>query len=238
MMIDGIRAIFFDVFGTVVDWRGSLIADFSSWSNTRGLNVDWPALIDAWRAGYMPAMDSVRRNPDQEFLTLDALHRQTLEGLVEKFGLADCDANDLDYLTGGWHRLGAWSDGVEGLRRLKSKFSIAPLSNGNVSLLVDMAKHASLPWDMVFGADLFRHYKPDREIYLGAAKLLDLAPEQVLMVAAHNNDLMAARAYGLRTCFVPRPREFGAKQTSDLGPASDWTLVVDDLVDLADRFGC
>lgn len=234
----GVRALLFDVFGTVVDWRGSLIAGLSAWAASRGLGGDWTGLVDAWRGAYVPSMDEVRRHPERGYRNLDALHRASLERLLPEFGIGSLSEADLDHVTRGWHRLEPWSDSVAGLTRLKTRFIISPLSNGNVALLTNMAKHAGLPWDLVLSAELFRHYKPDPETYLGAAALLGLAPNEVMLVAAHNADLKGARACGLATCFVPRPTEYGPLQNKDFGAEDDWTMVVRDLVDLADRFGC
>lgn len=233
-----IRALLFDVFGTVVDWRSSLIADFTAWSAQRGISADWTALVDAWRQAYVPSMDEVRRYPERGFIILDKLHRTSLVQLVKAHEIKGLTSEDIEYLTRGWHRLNAWPDSVNGLTRLKSKFIISPLSNGNVALLTNMAKHAGLPWDLVMSAELFRHYKPDPETYLGAATLLGLKPEQVMLVAAHNNDLAAAQACGLKTAFVPRLTEYGPQQNRDLKPEGNWDMVADDFNDLAARLGC
>jgi 2-haloacid dehalogenase len=232
-----IKAILFDVFGTVVDWRGSLIRDFSVWGATQGLTVDWPGLVDAWRGAYAPSMNRVR-NGSLPWTNLDALQRDSLTEIGPRFGLpAAVPEAWRDYLVHGWRRLDPWPDSVAGLTRLKARFVIAPLSNGNVALLVDMAKRAGLPWDMVFATELFRHYKPDPETYLGAASLLGLVPAQVVMAAAHNGDLRAARALGLRTAFFARPTEYGPGQTSDLVPEGDWDFVARDIEDLATQLG-
>jgi 2-haloacid dehalogenase len=233
-----VRALLFDVFGTVVDWRGSLIAELSAWAQSRGLGGDWTGLVDAWRGAYVPSMDEVRRHPERGYRNLDTLHRSSLERLLPEFGIGSLSDADLDYVSRGWHRLAPWPDSVAGLTRLKSRFIISPLSNGNVALLTNMAKHAGLPWDLVLSAELFRHYKPDPETYLGAAALLGLAPNEVMLVAAHNSDLKGAKACGLATCFVPRPTEYGPLQNKDFGAEGDWTMVVRDLGDLADRLGC
>jgi len=232
-----IKAILFDVFGTVVDWRGSLIRDFSAWGTAHGLTVDWPALVDAWRAAYAPSMARVR-NGALPWTNLDALQRESLADIGPRFGLPAALPDDWqNHLIHGWRRLDPWTDSVAGLTRLKTRFVIAPLSNGNVALLVDMAKRARLPWDMVFATELFRHYKPDPETYLGAVSLLGLAPHQVVMAAAHNYDLHAARALGLRTAFFARPTEYGPSQTSDLRPDADWDFVARDIEDLATLLG-
>ncbi len=233
-----VKALVFDVFGTVVDWRGSLIADLTTWAAARGVKGDWIDLVDAWRGAYVPSMNEVRNHPERGYLALDHLHRQSLETLVARFGIAGLSEDDLAYMTLGWHRLQPWPDSVGGLSRLKRKFTIATLSNGNVALLNNMAKNAGLPWDLILSAELFAHYKPDREVYLGAARLLDLPPAQVMMVAAHNNDLAAAQDLGLKTAFVPRPTEYGPLQTKDFAPDGDWDVVAADFNDLAARMGC
>lgn len=229
-----VKALLFDVFGTVVDWRTSLTADLAAWGAERGLDADWQGLVDAWRGAYAPSMDRVRRG-EQPWANIDTLHRAALEELAPRFGLARLDGDALDYMVRGWHRLAPWPDSVGGLTRLKARYVISPLSNGNVALLTNMAKHAGLPWDLVLSAELFRHYKPDPEAYLGAAALLGLPPGEVMMCAAHNHDLAAARDLGLRTAFIARPTEYGPHQTRDFGADSDWDVVVDSIEQLADR---
>jgi len=215
--LSSVKALVFDVFGTVVDWRTSLITDLMWWGKGRGISADWTALVDGWRGMYTAAMDDVRKHPERGYVILDVLHRRSLDKLVEKFAIKGLTEADLDYITKGWHRLHPWPDSVAGLTRLKSKFVISPLSNGNVALLTNMAKFAGLPWDLIMSAELFEHYKPDPETYLGAARLLGLKPEQVMMVAAHNGDLAAAQKNGLKTAFVARPTEYGPLQKVDFG---------------------
>lgn len=236
--ISGVKALVFDVFGTVVDWRTSLINDFTAWSETSGIKADWTALVDGWRAVYSASMDEVRKNPQNGYVILDVLHLRSLEILVAQLGIQGLTEADLHHLTMGWHRLHAWPDSVAGLTRMKTKYIISPLSNGNVALLTNMAKFAGLPWDLVMSAELFEHYKPDPETYLGAAKLLCLRPEQVMMVAAHNYDLKAAQKYGLKTAFVPRPKEYGPLQKYDLEAKGDWDIVANDFGGIADKLGC
>jgi 2-haloacid dehalogenase len=229
-------AIVFDTFGSVVDWRSSLIADLSAYGATRGIIADWPALVDAWRAAYAPSMDRVRKH-ELPWTRLDNLHRASLDRLIEDHGIAGLSEQDRVHINLGWHRLHPWPDAVSGLTRLKSRFIIGPLSNGNVSLLLNMAKFAGIPWDMIFGSDLFGHFKPDPETYLGVAKLLDLRPDQVMMAAAHNGDLAAARALGLLTAFFPRPTEYGPHQKRDYQAEQDWDIVATDIQDLAGQLG-
>jgi 2-haloacid dehalogenase len=229
-------AIVFDTFGSVVDWRGSLIGDLTAFGRTRGITADWTALVDAWRAAYHPSMDRVRKGL-QPWTKLDDLHRASLDKLVEEFGIKGLTEQDPVHINLGWHRLNGWPDSAAGLTRLKTRFVIGPLSNGNVSLLTYMAKHAGLPWDMVFGSDLFGHFKPDPETYLGVAKLMDLAPDQVMMAAAHNGDLANARKSGLKTAFWPRPTEYGPHQKRDYSAEQDWDIVAKDIGDLATQLG-
>jgi 2-haloacid dehalogenase len=237
-MAHDVKAVLFDVFGTVVDWRMSLIDNFIRWGQTKNIKGDWAALVDAWRGAYVPSMNEVRNHPERGFVILDTLQRQSVEPLAARLGIAGLTSSDFDYLTRGWHRLNPWPDSVSGLTRLKAKFIVGPLSNGNVALLVNMAKHAGLPWDVVLSAETFGHYKPDPEVYLGAARILGLAPHEVMLVAAHNNDLAAAQENGLRTAFVPRVTEYGPLQAHDFGPEGNWDFVVKDINDLADRLGC
>ena len=218
------QALVFDVFGTVVDWRGTIIREGAALSQRLGLQADWPALADAWRAGYQPAMRRVAAG-ELPWTRLDELHRLILEPLLPRFGLEALDQAERDALNRVWHRLDPWPDAVAGLSLLKARYVIATLSNGNVSLLVNMARHAGLPWDTVLSAELFGRYKPDPEVYRGAARLLGFEPGQVLMVAAHPSDLQAAQRAGLLTAYIPRPDERGAggPMESTDGCRFDWT---------------
>jgi 2-haloacid dehalogenase len=231
-----IKALAFDVFGTVVDWRSSIIREGEELGRRKQLRIDWAAFADAWRAGYHPAMDRVRRG-DLPWMALDQLHRLILDGLIEQFGVEGLSEHGIDHLNRAWHRLDPWPDAVEGLSRLKQRYVIATLSNGNVALLVNMAKRAGLPWDAVLSAELAHHYKPDKEAYLTTARLLGLEPRQVMMVAAHKNDLHAARSAGLRTAFVPRPLEHGPGANIDTIPDPEFDLAAADFLDLAHKMG-
>ncbi|MCJ2072442.1 haloacid dehalogenase type II [Methylobacterium sp. J-030] len=231
-----VKAIVFDTFGTVVDWRSSLIEQFEAFGRRRALPADWTGLVDAWRGGYEASKDKVRTGA-VPWTNLDDLHRAALDGLIEAFDIEGLTEADRDWLNRGWHRLTAWPDAVEGLTRLRRAFVIGPLSNGNVALLVNMAKHAGLTWDMIFSAELFQCYKPHPDTYLGVSRLLGLESGEVMLAAAHNYDLSAAKKLGLRTAFVPRPQEYGPGQVADLEAEGDWDLVVRDLVDLAERLG-
>src|SRR5215207_11455389 len=207
--VSAVKALVFDVFGTVVDWRTSLINDFTKWSETSGIKADWTALVDGWRGVYMASMDEVRKHPERGYQILDTLHRQSLEKLVADFTIKGLSDADLHYLTMGWHRLHPWPDSVPGLTRLKTKFVISPLSNGNLALLTNMAKFGGLPWDCIISADVVGAFKPNPKAYLGACTLLGLEPDQVMLVAAHVNDLRSAQKSGLHAAYVPRPRERG-----------------------------
>jgi len=231
-----VKALAFDVFGTVVDWRGSLIREGRAFGRERGLDVDWGAFADAWRAGYRPAMDRVRSG-ELPWMNIDALHGLILGDLLKRFAIRGLRLADRDHLVRAWHRLAPWPDSVRGLSRLKRGFVVATLSNGNVSLLADMAKHGGLHWDVILSAELFGRYKPDRETYLGAARLLGLRPGEVMMVAAHEDDLVAARKAGLRTALVHRPKEFGPGAPRKVASGRRFDLTCDDLLDLARRLG-
>jgi 2-haloacid dehalogenase len=225
-----LEALVFDVFGTVVDWRSTVIHEGKELGRRKSLDVDWAAFADAWRSRYAPSMDRVRRG-EIPWTKLDDLHRSSLEGLLEEFGVADLSEEEKDRFNKVWHRLDPWPDAVEGLMRLKERYVISPLSNGNVALLVNMAKKAGLPWDLILSAELVRHYKPDPETYLMASDLLGLTPEHVMMVAAHPSDLRAARKSGLRTAYVPRPMEFGPGKEAE-PPDPSFDLVADDFIEL------
>jgi 2-haloacid dehalogenase len=239
MTIDvaSIKALTFDVFGTVVDWRSSLIREGEALGRAKGLGVSWSAFADAWRSFYQPMLERVRSGA-LPWTKLDDLHRMALDQLLVQFGVAGLTEAEIGHLNSAWHRLDPWPDAVPGLARLKRKFVLATLSNGNVALLVNMAKRAGLPWDAVLGAEVARHYKPQPEAYRTTAELLGLVPAQCLMVAAHNGDLAAAGALGFRTAFVPRRSEHGPTQTTDLRPTRDWDVVAEDFVDLAEKLGC
>jgi 2-haloacid dehalogenase len=231
-----IKALVFDIFGTVVDWRSSVIREGQKLSAETGLQADWPAVADAWRAGYQPAMQRARSG-EIAWTNIDGLHRVILEELLPRFGLSSLTEPQREHLNRVWHRLDPWPDSVAGLRRLKKRFVISTLSNGNVALLVNMAKHARLPWDCVLSAEIIQKYKPDPEVYQMSASLLGVAREQVLMVAAHPSDLRGAQRAGLRTAYVPRPLEHG--QGGWVEPVGDavFDVVVPDFNELARALG-
>lgn len=229
-----VKALVFDMFGTLFDWRTSLIAFFKRFGSERGITADWPELVDAWRGAYAPSMDEVRRG-ELPWMNLDALHRRSFDELAERFGLGTLRNDERERCTHAWHELDAWSDVRPGMQRLHTRHVLATLSNGSVALLIDLARRAALPFDMIFSAELFRHYKPDPEVYRGAAELLGLPPAEVMLVAAHNGDLRAAAACGLRTAFVARPTEYGPRQTKDFIAEESFDVVARDLNELADR---
>jgi 2-haloacid dehalogenase len=228
-------ALAFDVFGTVVDWRSSIIRELEEFGRTHGVQQDWPAFADGWRAGYAPAMDRVRRG-DLSWTRIDDLHRMILVDLLAGAGIAVSD-EDIDELNRAWHRLDPWPDTVAGLTRLKEKFIITTLSNGNVSLLTNMAKRAGLPWDCVISAELFHHYKPDPQAYLGCADLLGVPPDELMLVAAHPSDLRAARDAGLMTAYVDRPLELGPNRPAQRVEDGEFNYTATDFLNLADQLG-
>jgi 2-haloacid dehalogenase len=229
-----VKALVFDVFGTVVDWRTSVTAEVLEVAKAKKVDIDAAKFADAWRAGYGPSMSRVRSG-ELPWTRLDALHRMTLDRILGDFGITSLSETEKDHLNRAWHRLKPWPDSVEGLTRLKKQFIIAPLSNGNIALITEMAKHAGLPWDCVLGAELVRHYKRDREVYQSAADFLALQPGEVLMVAAHLGDLRAAKEVGLKTAFVTRPLEFGPNGKADLTPDASVDVSAQDFNDLANR---
>lgn len=237
--MENVRFLGFDVFGTVVDWRGSVARDLTPFLARHGLSqLDPFAMATAWRALYQPSMEPIRRG-ERGWTRLSVLHRENLETLLrDHLDVSAVPEAELADLTRAWERLDPWPDCVPGLTRLKRRFAIGTISNGNVGLMTWLAKHGGLPWDVIAGAELTRTYKPQPQTYVGSADLLGLAPGEAALVAAHNDDLAAARACGLRTIFIPRPSEHGPDQTTDLGPTQDWDIVARDMVDLAERLGC
>ncbi|AEV72229.1 2-haloalkanoic acid dehalogenase, type II [Mycolicibacterium rhodesiae NBB3] len=231
-----VKALAFDTFGTVVDWRSSIIAELGVFGETHGVQHDWATLADGWRKGYLPAMDRVRRG-ELPWTKIDDLHRMILEELLGAAGITSVSDADVDHLNRAWHRLNPWPDSVAGLTRLKERFVITTLSNGNMSLLTNMAKRAGLPWDCVISAELFHHYKPDPEAYLGCAELLDVSPEELMLVAAHPGDLRAAQQAGLRAAYVTRPLEYGPNQRAHKVAEGEFDFTATDFLDLADQLG-
>jgi 2-haloacid dehalogenase len=234
---NGVQALCFDVFGTVVDWRGSIIREGQLLSANTQFAIDWADFADRWRAGYGPAMNRVRTG-ELGWRTIDQLHRMILDELIEEFGLQTLSEAEREHLNRAWHRLSPWPDAVAGLNRLKSRFIITTLSNGNVSLLTNMARNAGLPWDAILSAELAGQYKPDLAVYRKAASLLDLDAQQVMMVAAHPGDLRAAARAGLRTAYVHRPLERGPQgRVHDISQLGEFDYLASDFLDLAVQLG-
>lgn len=231
-----VEALFFDVFGTVVDWRTSITNEMKNFANARGLDADWTAFADHWRGLYQPAMEEVRAK-GRGWVILDTLHGENLDKAWATFGLPALDDADRAHLITAWHRLDPWPDAVPGLTRLKAGYIIAPVSNGNIALITNMAKRAGLPWDVVLGAEVARAYKPMPEAYLNSAAAIGRPPEHCMMVAAHNDDLRAAQAQGLKTAFVARPTEFGEGGGAEVAPTGDWDHVAASFEALADELG-
>lgn len=234
---DNVKALVFDVFGTVVDWRGSCIRELTAFGNGRGLALDWAKFADDWRGLYQPSMEEVRAGR-RAWTILDDLHRESLIKLLERNNIKGLAAHEIEHLTTIWHRLDPWPDAVEGLTRLKRRFIIGTLSNGNIGLLTRMAKRGGLPWDVILGAEPARAYKPKPECYIRNAQILGLETSEVMLVAAHNNDLAAAAATGYRTAFVTRSSEHGPGQKIDLAADQPWDVVTDSFIGLAEAMGC
>ena len=237
MPLADVKALTFDVFGTVVDWRNSIAREAKALLEPKGFAHDWHFFAERWRARYQPAMERVRSG-ERPWVRLDELHRENLVELLAEFDVSGLSAAETDHLNRAWHRLDPWPDAVEGLTRLKRKYILATLSNGNIALMVDMAKRAGLPWDAILGAEIARAYKPQPEAYLRSADAIGLRPQQCMMVAAHNADLVAARAQGFRTAYVNRPTEYGPGQTRDVKAEHEFDIVANSFVDLADKLGC
>ncbi len=230
------KALAFDTFGTVVDWRSSITRELEEFGRAHNVQQDWAAFADDWRAGYAPAMDRVRSG-ELPWTRIDDLHRTILEDLLAAAGITSISDEDVDHLNRAWHRLDPWPDSVPGLTRLKERFVITTLSNGNMSLLTNMAKRAGLPWDCVISAELFHHYKPDAEAYLGCADLLGVRPAELMLVAAHPSDLRAARAEGLMTGYVARPLEYGPDRPPRRLEDGEFDVTATDFLDLAEQLG-
>ena len=232
------EALIFDVFGTCVDWRGSMTREGVALGQRLGIEgIDWVAVADAWRGQYQPQMETVRSG-QRPWVTLDTLHREALDTVLAQFRLDHVPAAERDRFSDGWRRLDPWPDVPDGLHRLRSRFLLGPNSNGNIALMVRLARWANLPWDTILGAEIAQAYKPQPQVYLRSVAALGLQPAEVMMVAAHNGDLHAAAACGLQTAFVPRPFEHGPGQASDLTPDGTFTIVATDFNDLATQLGC
>jgi 2-haloacid dehalogenase len=236
--MNDLKALVFDVFGTIVDWRASIVAEGSAWGKTKGLRINWADFADRWRAGYQPAMNKVRTG-EIPWTRLDDLHREILDEMLQELGIGTFTEAEKKHWSHVWRRLKPWPDSVEGLTKLKKKYIIGPLSNGNIALMTNLAKNVGLPWDVILGSELVKHYKVDKEVYLSAPYFLDLKPEQVMMVAAHTADLENARRHGLRTAFIYRPHEFGegAMGAPDEAKQGDFDIVSTSTIDLARYLG-
>lgn len=228
-----IKALTFDVFGTVVDYRTSIINELKQLGKDKAVIADWEAFADKWRGGYWPAMDQVRQG-ELEWKSIDQLLRMVLDQLLDEFQI-ELTEDETVHLNKAWHRLAPWPDSVPGLTRLKNKYTLVTLSNGNISLLANMAKYSGLPWDVILSSELARHYKPDKEVYITAASLLDLDYEEIMMVAAHRYDLDAAAEIGFRTAYLSRPLEFGPNGKTDEAPDMPYDIIATDMNDLAQK---
>lgn len=234
-MVDHVKAILFDTFGTIVDWRGSIARMGEALARSKGIDgTDWDAFARAWRAGYMPGMARVR-NGERPWMSVDEIHRERLETILVDFSLdgvfSEAEKADINLF---WHRLDPWPDSIPGLFRLKRDYLLSPLSNGSLVLLSTMAKRAGIPWDFVLSSNVFRAYKPDPAVYLGAIDLIGVEPGEVMMVAAHNDDLAAARSHGMRTAYINRPYEYGIDQSVDFEANEEWDIVTDSITGLAE----
>jgi len=234
--IPQVKLLAFDVFGTVVDWRLYVIAEAEHLGKTKDINIDWAAFADAWRSIYRPHMDKVQSG-ELPWTKLDDLHRMMLAETLKKFAIDNLSDDEKEHFNRVWHRLKPWPDSVPGLERLKSRFVITTLSNGNISLLTNMAKHAGLPWDCILSAENVQRYKPAPEVYLLAPQLFDLKPEQVMMVAAHEHDLQSAQKHGIRTAYVHRPLEHGPRKSAAVPPPGIYDIIATDFLNLADQLG-
>ncbi len=232
MLADEVKALTFDVFGTVVDYRSTIIYEGEQLSQQKGLKVDWDAFAYAWRNRYNPFIQRVEQH-ELPWTKLDTLHRLALEEVLAEFKLTNLTEEEKVHLNRVWHRLQPWPDSVEGLTRLRQKFVLATLSNGNMALLTNMAKYSGLPWDCILSAELVRAYKPNPAVYQMAIELLDLPAEQIMLVAAHPYDLQAAQSHGFKTAFIPRPLEYGPRHVLELTPDPSFDLVANDMLDLA-----
>ena len=236
MITNEIKALTFDVFGTVVDWRGSILAELNALSRAKGISANWEIFVEAWRQGFRQGQADVRAGK-LAWTNMASIHRKKLGELLVEYGINVLSEDEITHLNRAWYRLKPWHDSLAGLMRLKKKYIVAALSNGDMAGLVNLSKFAALPWDCIFSVEMFKHFKPDRETYIGACELLGLPPEQVMMVAAHNYDLKAAQSFGMKTGFVLRAHEFGPRQSVDLKPEGAWDVVVQDLEELAAVMG-
>lgn len=232
-----IKALLFDVFGTVVDWRGSITREMERFGKANHIDQNWEQFVLDWRALYQPAMEAIRAG-DRGYVKLDQLHRENLEQLLHEYDLGTLDEAKLEHINQAWHRLQPWADSLPGMNRLKKRYILASLSNGNVELMVNMAKHSTIPWDMILGSETSQGYKPQEKVYLHSAQMLGLEPAQCMMVAAHNDDLYAARSLGFKTAYINRPYEYGEAQLNDFQAEEDWDIVGEYMTDIANELNC
>ncbi len=237
MAYSEIKALLFDVFGTVVDWRGSITREMQRFGSEQQINQDWQQFALDWRALYQPAMEGIRSGK-RGYVKLDQLHRENLQQLLRTYGLESLTEAQLGHVNRVWHRLQPWEDTLPGMNRLKKHYVLASVSNGNVALMVNMAKHSAIPWDMILGSETAQGYKPQDKVYLHSAQMLGLEPAQCMMVAAHNDDLYAARALGFKTAYINRPYEYGEGQINDLHAEEAWDIVGEYMTDVADELVC
>jgi len=232
-----IKALVFDVFGTVVDWRGSITREMQRFGDEHGIEQNWNQFALDWRALYQPSMEKIRSG-NRGYVKLDQLHRENLAQLVDGYQLDTLQEQQLDHINRVWHRLQPWADVLPGMNRLKKHYVLASLSNGNVELIINMARHNGIPWDMILGSETAQGYKPQEKVYLHSASMLGLKPEQCMMVAAHNDDLLAARSLGFQTAYINRPYEYGEAQQADLKAEEHWDIIGEHMTDIADVLGC
>jgi 2-haloacid dehalogenase len=233
-----IKVVLFDTFGTIVDWRSSIAREGKTFAKAKDVEgFDGDAFARAWRAGYRPGMARVTAG-ERPFVSIDTIYRERLDEILPQFGLAMLDETERDHLNRAWHRLTPWPDSIPGLKRIKSKHMISPLSNGSVMLLATMAKRAGIPWDFIFSSDMHRAFKRNPAVYQNAIRLLGVEPHEIMMTAAHNDDLEAARKEGMRTAYINRPYEYGADQKVDFEATSDWDIIADTVEGVADQLDC
>ena len=238
-----VKALLFDVFGTVVDWRTGIAIEVQMIAKKYNIELNADDFADAWRAEYQPAMEQIRSGK-RSFTILDTLHLENLKKIAPRFNLNNLSNEDLNFLVSAWHRLPGWPDSSQGLNKLKKKFILATQSNGNIALMVNMAKYSNLSWDVILGAEVLGHYKPEPQAYIKACKALNLKPSECLMVAAHDDDLKAASLQGMKTAYVHRPFEYGKDKLFDIAEVNDykgnrnWDIMSKDFNDLALKLGC
>jgi 2-haloacid dehalogenase len=232
----GIKALVFDVWGTVVDWRSSVLDELRALGQKRGLSIDWEAFLTDWHSAYYPGKERVNKG-ELPWTTVEAIYRQALDRLLVQHRIAGLTDSEVEYLNRAWTRMRPWPDSVAGFTLLKRRYVLSTMSNGSFAWLIEIARFGGLPFDCIISAENARCYKPRPEVYRTALSLLARKPEEVMLVAAHNYDLSAARALGMRTAFIPRPTEYGPRQTKDLKPEQDWDVVAADMIDLAQKMG-